>query len=203
MNILAIDTSTDWSGVSLFKNGECKNSIHEHVPRKHSEVLPKFVQRIMKESNFKKDDLDAIAVSIGPGSFTGLRIGLGFSKGLAYALNKPIIPVPTLEVIANDPSVQYDDFLVLLFSHRNVVYSQKFLNKKPATDPKASIIEEVDLNINIIHYGCEKLLESKLSSKAQPSPESVGRLALLNFEEWKIDKPHTLTSNYISPFKVG
>ena len=203
MNIIAIDTSTDWCGLSLFENDECIRSFQECIPRKHSEVLPEFFQSIMKESSFKKNDLDAVAVSIGPGSFTGLRIGLGFAKGLAYALSKPVVPVPTLQVIANHPIVDFDDFIALLFSHRNIVYFQKFHNKKPESDPAASIFKDVDLDNNIIQYGCEKLLGSRKYIKVKPSAEVAGRLALSNFNDWKIEKPYTLTSNYISPFEVG
>ena len=203
MNLIAIDTSTDWCGISLFENDECIRSFQEHIPRKHSEVLPEFFQSIMKESSFKKNDLDAVAVSIGPGSFTGLRIGLGFAKGLAYALSKPVVPVPTLQVIANDPIVDFEDFIALLYSHRNIVYFQKFNNKKPESEPVASIFSDIDLDNNIIQYGCEKLLVSRIFSTAKPSAEAVGCLALSNFNNWKIEKPHTLTSNYISPFEVG
>ncbi len=203
MNILAIDTSTDWCGVSFFENSRCKSKIEEHAPKKHSEILPKFFEKIVEDVGFVKKDLDAVAVSIGPGSFTGLRIGLGFSKGLAYALNKPIVPVPTLEVIANNPVVSFNGFLVLLFSHRNIVYVQKFLNKKPQSDAVASIFDEVDLKNNIVQYGCEKLLGSNLYLNARPDAEVVGYLALRNFNEWKIEKPYTLTSNYVSPFEIG
>tara|TARA_B100001996_G_scaffold115023_1_gene87030 strand:+ start:31 stop:642 length:612 start_codon:yes stop_codon:yes gene_type:complete len=203
LNILAIDTSTDWCGVSLFQDGRCKDIIEKYIPKKHSEFLPIFFESIIKNSNFDKNNLDAIAVTIGPGSFTGLRIGLGFSKGIAYALNKPVVPVPTLDVIGNDPDISFDDFLVLLFSHRNIVYVQKFLNKKPKGSPKASNFNEIDLKSNIVHYGCDKLLDSSSYVETHPSAEVVGNLALQNFKEWKIDEPYTLASNYISPFEIG
>ena len=203
MNIIAIDTSTDWCGISLFEKNECIRSFQECIPRKHSEVLPEFFQSIMKESSFEINDLDAVAVSIGPGSFTGLRIGLGFAKGLAYALKKPLVPVPTLQAIANDPIVDFDVFIALLYSHRDIVYFQKFRNRKAESEPAASIFSELDLENNIIQYGCEELLGSRKYFKAKPSAEVVGRLAISNFNEWKIEKPHTLTSNYISPFEVG
>ena len=203
MNIVAIDTSTDWCGASLFIDGKCKELIEEHIPKKHSENLPLFFESLFKKSDFKKNRLDAIAVSIGPGSFTGLRIGLGFSKGLAYALNKPIVPVPTLEVIGNHPEVLFNNFLVLLYSHRNIVFSQKFLNKKSQGNPEACKFDEIDLNNKIVQYGCNNLLGSSLYSEIHPSAEVVGKLALRNFDLWKIDKPYTLASNYISPFEIG
>ena len=112
-------------------------------------MLPILFDSIIKDSGFDKNSIDAIAVSIGPGSFTGLRIGLGFSKGLAYALNKPIIPVPTLQAIGNDSVAEFNDFIVMLFSHRNIVYYQEFVNKKPEDSPKSTIFNEIDLNKNI------------------------------------------------------
>ena len=203
MNILSIDTSTDWCGISLFKDSKCKNLIEKYIPKKHSEMLPIFFESIIKDSGFNKKSIDAIAVTIGPGSFTGLRIGLGFSKGLAYALNKPIVPVPTLQAIGNDSVAEFNDFIVMLFSHRNIVYYQEFVNKKPEDAPKSSVFNEIDLNKNIVQYGCEDLLGSKSFHTAHPSAEVVGNLALENFNEWKIDEPSTLTSNYISPFEIG
>ena len=166
-------------------------------------MLPTFLESVIKDYGFDKSSLDAIAVSIGPGSFTGLRIGLGFTKGLAYALNKPIIPVPTLKVIGNDPFVEFNDFIVMLFSHRNIVYHQEFVNKKPEDSPKSSAFNEIDLNKNIVQYGCENLLGSKPFYTTHPSAEVVGNLAIQNFNDWKIDEPFTLTSNYISPFEIG
>ena len=203
MNIVAIDTSTDWCGISLFIDGKCKELIEKYIPKKHSENLPLFFESLINKSDLKKNRLDAIAVSIGPGSFTGLRIGLGFSKGLAYALNKPIVPVQTLDVIGNHPDVVYNNFLVLLYSHRNIVFKQKFLNKKSEGRPEACKFDEINLNNNIVQYGCNNLLGSRLYKEIHPSAEVVGELALRNFDLWKIDKPYSLTSNYISPFEFG
>ena len=203
MNIVAIDTSTDWCGISLFIDGKCKELIEKYIPKKHSENLPLFFESLINKSDLKKNRLDAIAVSIGPGSFTGLRIGLGFSKGLAYALNKPIVPVQTLDVIGNHPDVVYNNFLVLLHSHRNIVFKQKFLNKKSEGRPEACKFDEINLNNNIVQYGCNNLLGSRLYKEIHPSAEVVGELALRNFDLWKIDKPYSLTSNYISPFEIG
>tara|TARA_Y100000816_G_scaffold53923_1_gene34760 strand:+ start:352 stop:963 length:612 start_codon:yes stop_codon:yes gene_type:complete len=203
MNIVAIDTSTDWCGISLFIDGKCKELIEKYIPKKHSENLPLFFESLINKSDLKKNRLDAIAVSIGPGSFTGLRIGLGFSKGLAYALNKPIVPVQTLDVIGNHPDVVYNNFLALLYSHRNIVFKQKFLNKKSEGRPEACKFDEINLNNNIVQYGCNNLLGSRLCKEIHPSAEVVGELALRNFDLWKIDKPYSLTSNYISPFEIG
>ena len=152
---------------------------------------------------FSQGIIDAIAISIGPGSFTGLRIGLGFAKGLAYALNIPLVPVPTLEVIANDPIIKFDDYFVYLYSHRDIVYFQKFINRKPVNDPKASPWKELDHSQNAVQYGCDNLSNSKNYPSIHPSAAMVGELAIKNYEIWRSNEPYTLASNYISPFEIG
>ena len=82
MNIISIETATDWCGVALLINDKCEGKVQKKIPRKHSEKLPVFYNRLILSTKFDDNKLDAIAVSIGPGSFTGLRIGLGFAKGL-------------------------------------------------------------------------------------------------------------------------
>ena len=203
MNLIAIDTSTDWCGISFFYKNECKILIEKSIPKKHSEFLPLFYQEIEKDQNFDKKSLNAIAVSIGPGSFTGLRIGLGFAKGLAYALKIPVIPVPTLQVIANNPLNKLTDHYVYLYSHRDIVYAQKFKKRKPLNEPKAFSWEELNQNLNAVHYGCQKLPNTENYLSIYPSALAVGELALKNYELWKIEEPYTLASNYISPFELG
>ena len=94
--ILAIETSTDICSVSLHKNGELLD-IKENSLRKHSTLLASFVDEIFKNSKVKISSIDGIALSIGPGSYTGLRIGLSFAKGVSFSLNKPIIPINTIQ----------------------------------------------------------------------------------------------------------
>ena len=94
-NILSIETSSLICGVSIIENGNLIGISEKSTYRKHNENLANFAQDAIKKSNKSLSDIDAIAVSIGPGSFTGLRIGLGFAKGMAYALGLPIVPVPT------------------------------------------------------------------------------------------------------------
>ena len=65
------------------------------VSKKHAELLSGITKKALDNANKTLDDIDAIAISIGPGSFTGLRVGLGFAKGLAYSRSLPIVPVPS------------------------------------------------------------------------------------------------------------
>lgn len=100
MNVLGLETSTAVCSVGLFREGKppVEHSVQEsHI---HSEKLLTLVQLVARDGEIDLDQIDAIAVSIGPGSFTGLRIGLSTAKGLAYALDKPLVAVSTFEAIA-------------------------------------------------------------------------------------------------------
>lgn len=100
MSLLAIDTSTLVSSVALATKHKLIAELTVHTRKTHSERLMPHIAEILCMSDMEKNELQAIAVSIGPGSFTGLRIGLATAKSLAYALNIPIIGVPTLASLA-------------------------------------------------------------------------------------------------------
>ena len=107
MTILGLETSTAVCSVGLFRDGKpgLEQSLREsHI---HSEKLLTLVQDVMRSGGIAVDQLDAIAVSIGPGSFTGLRIGLSTAKGLSYALDKPLVTVSTFEAIAEAGRQRY------------------------------------------------------------------------------------------------
>ena len=97
--ILSFETSSSICGVSVMDNGNLLSLVEENSYRKHNENIADFTDRAIKQSKKIISEIDAIAISIGPGSFTGLRIGLGFAKGLAFSQGIPIIPVPTLELM--------------------------------------------------------------------------------------------------------
>ena len=96
--ILAVDTSTEACSVALQIGGECIAKYADE-PRSHSRLLMPMVQQVLAEAQIKVNQLDAIGVSIGPGSFTGLRIGFAAVQGMAYGADIPVTPVSTLELI--------------------------------------------------------------------------------------------------------
>jgi len=98
--ILAIETATEVCSTALVHNGKVLGERSVKEKNIHSERLLLLVDDVLTETQISKDQLNAIAISIGPGSFTGLRIGLSTAKGLALALGIPIIAVPTLDGIA-------------------------------------------------------------------------------------------------------
>ena len=116
-NILSIETTSDICSVGLFSNKKLL-SIKEDTNRNHSSLLGLFVEQIFKKNqDLSLNSLDAIALSIGPGSYTGLRIGCSFAKGLAFSLSKPIIPINTIESLNNsiDDSNYFIVLVVLIF----------------------------------------------------------------------------------------
>ncbi len=123
MKILSIETSTMLGGVAIMddKAGLIAET-RLNVKTTHSERLMTAVNNTLVQSELKLDDLDVFAVAIGPGSFTGLRIGLSTVKGLSYATGKPVVTVPTLDAFAwNFPFSAYPVCL-MLDARKNEVY---------------------------------------------------------------------------------
>ena len=97
--ILAIDTATEACSVALWNNGE-KHALFEICPREHTQRILPMVQQILAESSVSLNQLDALAFGRGPGSFTGVRIGIGIAQGLAMGADLPMIGVSTLATMA-------------------------------------------------------------------------------------------------------
>jgi tRNA threonylcarbamoyladenosine biosynthesis protein TsaB len=137
MNVLGIETATGVCGAALAVNGVI--AAVEEIDRQkiHAEKLVSLVTAVLRAGGITPRDLDGIAVSIGPGSFTGLRIGLSAAKGLAYATGVPLLAVPTLEALANraerDGILPPEGWLcAALDARRDEVYYQRFRIEKGA-----------------------------------------------------------------------
>ncbi len=109
--ILNIETSTTVCSVALTENDKIIAEKISYEPNSHSKLLANFVDEILKEAQIKTSDLQAIAVSEGPGSYTGLRIGVSLAKGLAYASNIPMIAIDTLQIIATGLTTEHPHLL--------------------------------------------------------------------------------------------
>ncbi len=164
--ILNIETATKNCSVSISKGKEIV-ALKELNEGKfsHAEKLHTFILDIVKEAGLSLQDLDAIAISKGPGSYTGLRIGVSAAKGLCYALEKPLISVSTLESMAGQVSLKEDELVVpMLDARRMEVYSAVFNHKHNQTrDTEAEIIDDnsydEELAMGIVYFigdGAEK-----------------------------------------------
>ncbi|MCH8327364.1 MAG: tRNA (adenosine(37)-N6)-threonylcarbamoyltransferase complex dimerization subunit type 1 TsaB [Candidatus Marinimicrobia bacterium] len=120
MILLAIETAYDICGAAIL-NGETLLALEEvTAPRQHNERLAYQAEQAMQAAGLGFKQLDAIAVSSGPGSYTGLRIGMSYAKGLATGLALPIISVPTLSAMAHGVQEQID--WIAAWSHRDLFY---------------------------------------------------------------------------------
>ena len=139
--ILNIETATKNCSVALAKEGEiilCKEIAEEGYS--HAERLHVFIEGIIKEAGISLSDLSAIAVSQGPGSYTGLRIGVSAAKGLCFALEIPLIAVDTLQVLASQVNVADGLIVPMIDARRMEVYSAIFY---PKFDKKREILAEI------------------------------------------------------------
>ncbi|MBM7094760.1 tRNA (adenosine(37)-N6)-threonylcarbamoyltransferase complex dimerization subunit type 1 TsaB [Bacillus sp. H-16] len=100
MNVLAIDTSTYVMGVAVLRNGQVAGEMVTHVKKNHSIRLMPAIRMVMEEADMKPEELDRIAVAQGPGSYTGVRIGVTTAKTMAWALGIPVVGVSSLEALA-------------------------------------------------------------------------------------------------------
>ena len=207
--ILAIETSSNICGISLIENGTLIDSIDKDKSKQHAEVLPQLYQELQIKTNFSLSNIDALAVSIGPGSFTGLRIGLGFTKGLAFSNNLPIIPISTMMALAYN-SRKSLPALGVIHSHANRVFYQKirWIGSVPYPDSDIKVAEwndfldEINQTENIFQLNCEKLKNSGGFISTILSSSSIGILANINYNKLVIDQPYDLVPNYVSPFIV-
>ena len=123
MTILAIDTSTDYLSLAIMRGDRIIARFHRKSHMRHSSILVPMIDRLLKKARLKLKAIDCFAISAGPGSFTGLRIGVTTIKGFSYALNKPIVAVPTLDVIANNAKKFKGVICPVLDARKNKVYA--------------------------------------------------------------------------------
>ncbi|MBO5244741.1 MAG: tRNA (adenosine(37)-N6)-threonylcarbamoyltransferase complex dimerization subunit type 1 TsaB [Selenomonadales bacterium] len=126
MTILAIDTSTRVSSVALVEAGRVIAELNQDTRLTHSERLMPQIKQLLDMAEKKSRELSAIAVSIGPGSFTGLRIGMATAKTMAYALGIPIIGVPTLDALAWNCPLDGFCIVPMLDAQKGNVYTAQY-----------------------------------------------------------------------------
>ena len=149
--ILCIETSGQKASVALVNNGCCVSIKENTIRNEHGAFLQPAVREIMKEAGFALTEIDAVAVSIGPGSYTGLRVGLASAKGICYALNKPIIEIGTLtlmaavaqESLSNLQKAENHYIVPMIDARRNEVFYATFDHQlNIISEPGALILEE-------------------------------------------------------------
>ncbi len=192
--ILSIESGTHVCSIGLSQEGKTFASRDSVVGRDHAKLVALFADQLMRENDVQAKDLEAVAVSEGPGSYTGLRIGVSFAKGLCYGLSIPLIGVSSLKSLAHRALLQLDDvnerviLCPMIDARRMEVYTQLFNSKLEAlSEPQAMVIDEssfADLRAEgkrLILFGdgaakVHEVIGGELID-VQPSAEAVGALA--------------------------
>lgn len=143
--ILSIETATPVCSVGLYTDGKLQALFESYLDKSHSKHLTIIIQEVIRSAELTFSDIDAIAVSKGPGSYTGLRIGTSTAKGLCYGLDIPLISVDTLEAMAHGVSGYLSDDILLcpmLDARRMEVYCRLYKkNLHAITDTEAVVID--------------------------------------------------------------
>ena len=143
--IIAVETASKTCSIALYIDGKFIKIFESDQPKDHVRALPIFTRDIVKENRINFTDLDAIAISKGPGSYTGLRVGMSFVKGLAYSLGIPIIPISTTEAINSINSIK-EKHWVGLYSHKNFMFAQMYKGTQERSEAQCLSFE------NLIDY---------------------------------------------------
>ena len=201
MNILAIESASTVCGTALFLNSKLVEIDEITQPRIHGERLPVIVNRILSNHSMEVSELNVIAVSAGPGSYTGLRIGMSLAKGLAAAVDIPIISVPTLEVM-NAGISREGAYWVLLHSHKKVVFAQRFCSGKPDSEIECELFSN-EKYLQRFGFNLDTVCDSSEYESTPPSAKFVGELALQFYDKWAETDLNQITPNYVTNFNLG
>lgn len=211
--ILNIETATTACSVSLAKDGQLLHFIEYDNGYSHAENLHPFIQQLLKESNTHVNALKAIAVSKGPGSYTGLRIGVSAAKGLAYAMNVPLISVDTLQtmsVAAREKLTDVSFFCPMIDARRMEVYTSVYDKNLVAQQKiEALIINETSIEQfkkyqNICFFGngylkakdiLSQIPGSSFLESVQPSAKNMIELSFNKYVSKDFENV-----NYFEPF---
>lgn len=136
MKLLAFETATEACSVALHVDGQVRERF-EIAPRRHAELALPWAQALLEEAGIARTELDAIALSRGPGAFTGVRLAIALAQGIALAIDRPIIPVSTLKVVAaslvlpygSEPAGGRQHILAAIDARMGEVYSGAFVRE--------------------------------------------------------------------------
>ncbi len=217
--ILCIETATTNCSVALENKGKLLALKEDYSNNySHAERLHLFIEEILKENDVQAGELEAIAVSKGPGSYTGLRIGVSAAKGLCFALDLPLISIPTLKSLALQVKQKKDGFIIpLLDARRMEVYTTGFTAEyKKVFDTRAEILNSdsfleylENAAVTFIGSGVEKFskicehpnatfIEGKL-----PSAGEMVTLAAEKFQKQKFEDVAYFEPYYLKDFMAG
>ncbi len=218
MTILHLETSTKNCSVSISRNGQLLCLCEEYDQNYgHSEKLHQFVNWALEGAEISMKELDAVCVSKGPGSYTGLRIGVSAAKGFCYGLDIPLIALNSLEILAQTQiNSGFDLTIPMIDARRMEVYTAIFdTNGKKISDIEAKILDEnsfqeyADKKIVFIGDGVEKsktifnLPNAEFSEGIHPSAKQMIYLAEMKFQQKEFEDVAYFEPFYLKEFMGG
>ncbi len=219
--ILSIETSTKACSAAIHQDGKLLSVSELYNEKSSSGMLTTLIEHVVKTASLKLNEIDAIAVAKGPGSYTGLRIGVSTAKGLCFTLEKPLIAINTLEAMAYQLSIiNYQSSILIcpmLDARRMEVYCAVYeANTLELIEPtQAKIIDETSFadlleNHQIIFFGdgaekCRATLGGSsnavfLTQTIFPSAKSIGALATRAFEQQQFENVADFEPFYLKEF---
>ena len=142
--ILMIETSTECCSVALSEGAQIVAARINETPRQHASQLAPYIQEVLQEGGLTARDLDAVAVSEGPGSYTGLRVGVSTAKGLCFGAGKPLLGIDTLRILADQAEGCFDRIVAMIDARRMEVYAAPFDCSGNKLDETRAIILDAD-----------------------------------------------------------
>lgn len=154
--LLAIETTTEICSVALGNNEQCIALVESDKENSHAEKIMLFVDEVLQQTELKPSALEAVIISEGPGSYTGLRIGVSSAKGLCYALNIPLIAVSTLQSMAWGAKEQfsnYNQYCPMIDARRMEVYSAVYDSQWQTIQTPANVIIDENAYLEYLEQG--------------------------------------------------
>ena len=219
--ILCVDTSSFICSVSVFENLSLISSNSTEVEKSHSKFIIQLIDQSLKDANIKINEVDAFAVSMGPGSYTGLRIGVSTIKGLCYSLEKPLISINTLEILSKSALNHinnYNDFFIcpMIDARRMEVFTKMLDNDfNEVEKDKALILDDKSFNDigggkSIYFFGDGSNKFQKITNNKNfhfidniiSSSKHMGELANIKYENNQFENLTTFEPFYIKDFFI-
>lgn len=220
MNLLALDTSSKHFSLAVAKDGKTLRYRSILLKKVLSDSIMPAIQGILKKAGLTLAKLDGFAIGLGPGSFTSLRVGLSTVKGLAFALKKPVVGVPSLDVLALNVTGD-GQVCVVCDAKRNMVYACLYQKKADVLKRKSkylltdiqNVLKQVKGDVTFIGDGValfKNVIESAAGIKPRfancaprctiyPQAKRLATLALKRFESKEYDAAESLVPLYLYP----
>lgn len=224
--ILCIETGTDICSVGIARDGELVSLRESDRGRDHARQVAVFVEELLAEMNLQPEALDAVAVGKGPGSYTGLRIGVSFAKGLCYGIGRPLLSVGSLDALTEVAREDYeagildidrwDEALLcpMVDARRMEVYTQLFDSRGAAqSEVRAEVVDAASFGAErrsgrpFVIFGngaakCAEVLEGAVLVDVAPSARGLARPAQAAFDAGRTEDVAYFEPFYLKDFVV-